>query len=98
MSRIQSGVRFDEFRQALGHVDKCAAAEPTKRNKPKEIAMGRITTSDVAEQRMSNQLVQLIRKLRWIGSDDEAERLLEHLARCPFRPTETVIAGPWATD
>ena len=98
MSRIQSDVRFDEFKQALGHVDKCAAAEPTRRNKPMEIAMGRIKTSDVAEQRMSNQLVQLIRKLRWIGSDDEAERVLEHLTRCRFRPTETVIAGPWATD
>jgi hypothetical protein len=98
MSRIQSNVRFDEFKQALGHVDKCAAAEPTKRNKPMEIAMGQIKTSDVAEQRTPNQLVQLIRKLRWIGSDDEAEWVLEHLAQCRFRPTETVIAGPWATD
>jgi hypothetical protein len=98
MSRIQSDVRFDEFKQALGHVDKGPAAEPTKRNKPMEIPMGQVKTFDVAEQRTSNQLVQLIRKLRWIGRDDEAERVLEDLARCRFRPTETVIAGPWATD
>jgi hypothetical protein len=97
MIRIQSDVRFDEFKQALGHADKGAAAEPTKRNKPMEISMGQVKTFD-AEQRTSNQLVQLIRKLRWIGRDDEAERVLEDLTRCRFRPTETVIAGPWATD
>ena len=39
-----------------------------------------------------------LRKLRWIGMDDEAERVLAQLSGWPFRPTETVIAGPWATD
>jgi phosphatidylethanolamine-binding protein (PEBP) family uncharacterized protein len=29
---------------------------------------------------------------------DEAERVLAQLSGWPFRPTETVIAGPWATD
>jgi hypothetical protein len=29
--------------------------------------------SDLAEQQASNRLVQLIRKLRWINMDDEAE-------------------------
>jgi hypothetical protein len=98
MIRMQSDVRFDELKQALARVDKGAAAGPTKRNKPMEIPMGQAKSFDVAEQRTSNQLVQLIRKLRWIGRDDEAERVLEHLTRCRFRPTETVIAGPWATD
>ena len=46
----------------------------------------------------ADELVRLIRKLRWIGMDDEAERLLAQLSGWPFRPTETVIAGPWATD
>jgi hypothetical protein len=46
----------------------------------------------------SNECVRLIRKLRWIGMDDEAERVLAQLSGWPFRPTETVIAGPWATD
>jgi hypothetical protein len=52
----------------------------------------------LAEQRTSNHFVHLIRKLRWIGMDDEAERVLARLTGCRFRPTETVIAGPWATD
>jgi hypothetical protein len=42
--------------------------------------------------------MRLIRKLRWIGMDEEAERVLAQLSGRPFRPTETVIAGPWATD
>jgi hypothetical protein len=47
---------------------------------------------------LRNDCVRLIRKLRWIGMDDEAERVLAQLSGWPFRPTETVIAGPWATD
>ena len=53
---------------------------------------------DLAQRRASNECVRLIRKLRWIGMDDEAERVLAQLSGWPFRPTETVIAGPWATD
>jgi hypothetical protein len=30
--------------------------------------------------------------------DDEAERVLAQLSGWPFRPIETVIADPWATD
>lgn len=53
---------------------------------------------DAGEQQTSNQLVQRIRKLRWIGMDEEADGLLAQLTWCSFRPTDTVIAGPWATD
>jgi hypothetical protein len=53
---------------------------------------------DSAQRSASNECVRLIRKLRWIGMDEEAERVLAQLSGWPFRPTETVIAGPWATD
>ena len=53
---------------------------------------------DLANQLKSNQLVQLLSKLRWIGMDEEADRVLAQLIGCPSRPTETVIAGPWPTD
>ena len=53
---------------------------------------------DSGQQSASNECVRLIRKLRWIGIDDEAERVLAQLSGWPFRPIETVIAGPWATD
>ena len=51
---------------------------------------------DSAQRSASNECVRLIRKLRWIGMDDEAERVLAQLSGWPF--LETVIAGPWATD
>ena len=53
---------------------------------------------DSAQRSASNECIRLIRKLRWIGMDDEADRILVQLSGWPFRPTETVIAGPWATD
>jgi hypothetical protein len=51
-----------------------------------------------AQRGASNECVRLIRKLRWMGMDDEAERLMAQLSGCSFQPTETVIAGSWATD
>jgi hypothetical protein len=59
---------------------------------------GQARPFDLAEPQASNRLVQLIRKLRWINMDDEAERVSAQLTRCRYSPTETVIAGPWATD
>jgi hypothetical protein len=51
-----------------------------------------------AEQQTSNDLVKLIRKLRWMGREDEAKQAQLELARCRSRPVETVIAGPADTD
>jgi len=53
---------------------------------------------DLAQRSASNECIRLVRKLRWIGLDDEAEQVLAQLSGWSFRPTETVIAGPWATD
>jgi hypothetical protein len=64
-----------------------------------EIFIGQGRCLDSSAQRVaSNQCIRLIRKLRWMGMDDEAERLLAQLIGWSFQPTETVIAGPWATD
>jgi hypothetical protein len=59
---------------------------------------GHARSFDLAEQRASNHLVRLVRKLRWNNMDDEAEQVSAQLTKCRFPPTETVIAGPWATD
>jgi hypothetical protein len=63
-----------------------------------EIFNGQGRLDDSGQRSASNEYVRLIRKLRWIGMDDEAERVLAQLSGWPFWPTETVIAGPWATD
>jgi len=46
----------------------------------------------------SNELVKLIRKLRWIGMDDEAERLQQKLAQQRTAAEDTVIARSGETD
>jgi len=49
-----------------------------------------------AEQRASNELIKLIRKLRWMGMEGEAQRLQVALNGAPT--TDTVIAEPRETD
>jgi hypothetical protein len=45
----------------------------------------------------SNELVKLIRKLRWIGMDDEAERLQSELTR-RHAAADSVVALSGETD
>jgi hypothetical protein len=41
---------------------------------------------------------KLIRKLRWVGLDDEAWRLQQAAFRVPPDERQTVSAGPFSTD
>lgn len=52
----------------------------------------------LTEQEAPDELIMLLRKLRWIGMDDEAERVQRKLAACHSRPTNSVLAGPDETD
>jgi hypothetical protein len=42
-----------------------------------------------AEQRASNELVKLIRKLRWMGMEEEVERARDELSKCHVPATDT---------
>ena len=44
------------------------------------------------EQQSSHELVKRIRKLRWIGMEDEARALQDSLHRAP--PSDPVVAVP----
>jgi len=44
------------------------------------------------------QWANLIRKLRWIGLEDEAERLQMAVSNLPADERGTVSAGPFSTD
>ena len=46
----------------------------------------------------SNDLVKLIRKLRWIGMEEEAERLLNELTHRNIVAADSVLAAPRDTD
>jgi hypothetical protein len=41
---------------------------------------------------------KLIRKLRWIGLEDEARRLEQALSTLPVDERGTVLAAPFSTD
>jgi hypothetical protein len=46
----------------------------------------------------TNDLSKLIRKLRWIGMEEEAERLQLAVRSIPVEQRGTVSAGPFSTD
>jgi hypothetical protein len=53
----------------------------------------------LAEQRAANELVVVIRKLRWMGLEDEARRLEDDLARRRVTTdADSVVAVPRETD
>ena len=63
------------------------------------IIFGPPTSLDVSEdQRAYNARVKLIRKLRWIGMDDEAAQVRVRLTENATRPADSVIASPRDTD
>ena len=49
-----------------------------------------------ADQRASNETIKLIRKLRWMGMEGEAERLRNALNGVP--QADSVVAEPRETD
>ena len=52
----------------------------------------------LAEQQASNELVKLIRKLRWMGLEEEAERVEDELVLRRVAAADSVIAAPRETD
>jgi len=60
-----------------------------------EVSLEKQKPPDVlAEQRASNKLVKLIRKLRWMGMEEEAVRVQRELAQRGVPPADSVLAAP----
>ena len=53
---------------------------------------------DLAEQRISNELIKLIRKLRWMGLEKEAEKVQSELALREIPGTGSVVTAAGETD
>jgi hypothetical protein len=51
-----------------------------------------------AEQRAAHEVATLIRKLRWVGMENEAKRLQRVLAEFPVDKRGSLLAGPHCTD
>lgn len=52
----------------------------------------------LAEQRETNELVKLIRKLRWMGLQDEAKMAENQLTRREVQVADSVVAASRETD
>ncbi len=50
------------------------------------------------DQRPSSEWARLIRKLRWIGLEEEARRLEVALSTLPPEERGSVSVGPFSTD
>jgi len=53
---------------------------------------------DVAGLQTSNEIVKLIRKLRWMGLENEAETLEKQLTLCAVTAGDSVVAASRDTD
>ena len=51
-----------------------------------------------AEDRQPDEVVKLIRKLRWIGLETEAKELQDVLEGLPSPHRGSLVAGPHSTD
>jgi hypothetical protein len=57
-----------------------------------------VEQKQAAENRGSNELIRLIRKLRWMGMDDEAAGLQNELGQRRSADADSVLATPRDTD
>jgi hypothetical protein len=53
---------------------------------------------DATPDATPDELVKLVRKLRWIGAEDEAQRVLKDLTRGTATTADSVLAAPGDTD
>jgi hypothetical protein len=60
--------------------------------------MERADAFRVGEHVTRGEMAKLIRKLRWIGLEDEARRLQRVASTLPPEEAGSVSAGPFATD
>ena len=59
---------------------------------------GQETNAHPHEQRSPGEWAKLIRKLRWIGLEDEARSLQRAVSTLPAEQRGSVSAGPFSTD
>jgi hypothetical protein len=55
-------------------------------------------TRHICSNQQSEEWARLIRKLRWIGMDEEAHHLQMALCGLPPHERYAVLAGPFSTD
>jgi hypothetical protein len=75
------------------------SAETINHNKMEDVVEGTTKNKQSsADRQPPHEWVRLIRKLRWIGLDDEARRLELAVRTLPPEERGTVSVGPFSTD
>jgi hypothetical protein len=64
----------------------------------KRVHLEHMVVDVTPEQRAAREVVKLIRKLRWIGMEDEAQQLQMALSGFPSDKRASLLAGPHSTD
>jgi hypothetical protein len=75
-----------------------AAAAQTTKSKEKTFMAMSIQQQNPSDVRASNEMIKLIRKLRWIGMDEEAHKLQKELTQRETAAEDSVVATPGETD
>jgi len=65
---------------------------------PTEMSRKHLKAPDLSAQQQANELIGLIRKLRWMGMEEEVERVHAELAQCGAQPADSVVAASHETD
>ena len=63
-----------------------------------EMSLEQQNSPDVTAQQQANKLIRLIRKLRWMGMEEEAASVQTELAQCGAEPTDSVLTVSRETD
>jgi hypothetical protein len=63
-----------------------------------ETQLDKVRLEVMVEQRGSAEVIKLIRKLRWIGLESEADELQAVLTGFPSPRSGSLVAGPHSTD
>ena len=69
-----------------------------KIGKVTEMSLEQQNPLDASAQQRANRLIRLIRKLRWMGLEEEAARVQTELAQCGAEPTDSVLTASRETD
>jgi hypothetical protein len=72
--------------------------EPIHAQQETPMERARENQASAIDRRLSREWEDLIRKLRWIGLDDEARRLELAVSTLPPEERGSVSVGPFSTD
>ncbi len=86
--------------QAMLNVQKELLDEQGRRSKDGRTLVDATLENDISrlQERPASEWATLIRKLRWIGMDNEAQRLERAVSTLPPEQRGSVSAGSFATD